>query len=64
MNSKKSLIAVALLLTFSAATFAQTEPAKPAKKDKPKTEKPAKDSTKKAEHHHHDKKAKDETKKG
>jgi|SRR3954465_2276936 hypothetical protein len=63
MTFKKNLIAAALLLTFSAATFAQTEPAKPAKKEKAKKEKPATDTTKKVEHHH-PKKAKEETKKG
>lgn len=57
MNFKKSLIAAALLVTFSAASFAQTEPKK---EKKAKTEKAPTDSTKKAEHH--GKKGKEEKK--
>jgi hypothetical protein len=63
MNFRKSLIAAALLLTFSAASFAQTEPAKGEKKMKPKTEKMSSDTTKKG-HHQHPKKGKEEPKKG
>ncbi|WP_160711122.1 hypothetical protein [Chitinophaga solisilvae] len=47
---KKSLIAAVVVMSISAASFAQAPAAKPAKKEKAKTEAkaPAADSTKKA----------------
>lgn len=48
MSLKKSFIAAALLVSMGTITYAQTPATKPAKKDKPKTEKSAADSTKHA----------------
>lgn len=46
MNIRKSLIAVAVLMSVSAITFAQTPEAKPVKKEKAKTEKTTSDTAK------------------
>jgi len=51
MNIRKSLLAAALLMSVSAITFAQ-EPAKPAKKEKAKSEKPVSDTAKVKKPHH------------
>lgn len=53
MNIKKGLIVAAVFMSVSAITFAQTPTAKPAKKEKAKTEKPATDTTAKAHKGHH-----------
>jgi hypothetical protein len=51
MNIRKSLIVAALFMSVSAITFAQT-PAKPAKKEHAKTEKPVSDTAKVKKPHH------------
>lgn len=55
MNIRKSLIVAALFMGVSVITFAQ-EPAKPAKKEKAKTEKPVSDTAKVKKPHHAPKK--------